>query len=244
LIGAACVVAIRQRQPVPDSDAAGTAQPQRVRDLAEGVRFVARTPVLLGAMLLDLLAVLFGGTLALLPLFAHSVLGVGPSGLGFLRAAPAVGSITAGFVLAHRPATQRMGRTLFFVVAVFGASMAGFGLSRSFGLSLAFLAVGGFVDMFSMTIRATIVALATPESLRGRVLAVEMAFISASNELGAFESGLAASIVGAVPAVVGGGVIAIVLALGWGRLFPALRAIDEPSDISPEPGVMVVTNRG
>jgi hypothetical protein len=159
-----------------------------------------------------------------------------------LRAAPAVGGIAAAVVLAHRPATRNMGRTLLTVVAVFGATMVGFGLSRHFALSLAFLAIGGFVDMFSMTIRATIVALATPEELRGRVLAVEMALISASNELGAFESGLAASLVGAVPAVVGGGVVAIILALVWPRLFPALRAIDQPADIAPDPGAVAVSH--
>ena len=148
-----------------------------------------RTPVLLGAISLDLVAVLFGGAVALLPLFARDILEVGPVGLGILRSAPAVGALVAGIMLTRRPLGDRAGRTLLIVVAVFGASMVVFGLSHSFALSFGALVVGGFADMISMNIRATITALATPDALRGRVNAVEMVFISASNELGAFESG-------------------------------------------------------
>ena len=161
----------------------------RLGALLAGLRFVRRTPVLLGAISLDLVAVLFGGAVALLPLFARDVLGVGPVGLGILRSAPAVGALAAGIMLTRRPLGGLAGRKLLIVVGVFGASMIVFGLSHSFALSFVALAVSGFADMISMNIRATITALATPDMLRGRVNAVEMVFISASNELGAFESG-------------------------------------------------------
>ena len=205
----------------------------RLTALLAGIRFVRRTPVLLGAVLLDLFAVLFGGAVALMPVFARSILHTGPAGLGVLRSAPAVGALLAGVMLARRPLGGRAGRRLLVVVAVFGASMVVFGLSRSLPLSLAALAVGGFADMVSVNIRSTTVALATPHELRGRVNAVEMVFISASNELGAFESGLAASLVGAVPAVVAGGLATIVLAAVWGRLFPPLARIDRLEELRP-----------
>jgi MFS family permease len=199
----------------------------------EGIRFVGRTQVLLGAILLDLFAVLFGGAVALLPLFARSILHVGPTGLGVLRSAPAIGALLGAAVLTRRPLGRSAGRTLLLVVGAFGASIVVFGVSRSFPLSFAALAVSGFVDMFSMNIRATTVALATPDRLRGRVLAVEMVFISASNQLGAFESGLAAFLIGAVPAVVAGGALTIAIAIGWSRLFPALAAVDRLQDVRP-----------
>ena len=196
----------------------------RLGALLAGLVFVRRTPVLLGAISLDLVAVLFGGAVALLPLFARDILEVGPVGLGILRSAPAVGALVAGIMLTRRPLGEMAGRTLLIVVSVFGGSMIVFGLSHSFALSFAALAVGGFSDMISMNIRATITALATPDALRGRVNAVEMVFISASNELGAFESGAAAALVGAVPAVVVGGWLTILCALVWPRLFPTWRA--------------------
>ena len=198
----------------------------RLRSLLAGLRFVRRTPVLLGAISLDLVAVLFGGAVALLPVFARDVLDVGPVGLGVLRSAPAVGALLAGIMLTRRPIQGAAGRKLLTVVAVFGASMVVFGLSRSFALSLFALAVSGFADMISMNIRSMITALATPDALRGRVNAVEMVFISASNELGAFESGAAAALVGAVPAVVIGGSLTILCALVWPRLFPRMAGID------------------
>lgn len=207
----------------------------RLGGLLAGLRFVRRTPVLLGAISLDLVAVLFGGAVALLPLFARDILEVGPVGLGVLRSAPAVGALIAGIMLTRRPLGSRAGRTLLIVVAGFGASMVVFGLSRSFGLSFGALAVGGFADMISMNIRATITALATPDAVRGRVNAVEMVFISASNELGAFEAGAAAAVLGAVPAVVAGGVFMIVLAAAGVRLFPALTRIHRLEEITPAP---------
>jgi len=208
----------------------------RLGALLAGLVFVRRTPVLLGAISLDLVAVLFGGAVALLPLFARDILEVGPVGLGVLRSAPAVGALLAGIMLTRRPLRGKVGRTLLIVVAVFGASMVVFGLSRSFGLSFAALAVGGFADMISMNIRSVITALATPDELRGRVNAVEMVFISASNELGAFESGAAAALVGAVPAVVIGGSLTLLAALAWPRLFPAMARIDRLEALHPAGG--------
>jgi MFS family permease len=203
-----------------------------------GLRFVRDTPVIFGAISLDLFAVLFGGAVALLPVFASSILDVGPVGLGILRSAPAVGALIAGLLIARRPIGGQAGRKLLIAVGVFGLSMVVFGLSRSFALSCLALAVSGFVDMISMNIRSTTVALATPNELRGRVNAVEMVFISASNELGAFESGLAASILGATRAVVLGGLATIGIAASWGRLFPPLARVDRLEDVRPEPAVV------
>jgi MFS family permease len=198
-----------------------------------GVRFIRATPMLLGAITLDLFAVLFGGATALLPLFAKSILHTGPLGLGVLRSSIAIGALLAGIRLARKPLQRHAGRTLLLVVGAFGASMVVFGLSRWFLLSFVALGVSGYVDMISMNIRSTVGALATPNPLRGRVNAVEGTFIGASNELGAFESGVAASLIGAVPAVVLGGIFTIALALVWPRVFPALSHIDRMEDISP-----------
>lgn len=198
-----------------------------------GIRFIRDTKILLGAITLDLFAVLFGGSVALLPLFARSILHTGPIGLGVLRSATAVGALVGGIQLTRRPMGGRAGRKLLLVVGAFGVCMVVFGLSRSFPLTFAALAVSGYVDMFSMNIRSTVAALATPNALRGRVNAVEGVFISASNELGAFESGLAAALIGAVPAVAIGGAITIVLALVWGRLFPPLAQVDRLEDVRP-----------
>jgi MFS family permease len=208
----------------------------RLGSLLAGLRFVRRTPVLLGAISLDLVAVLFGGAVALLPLFARDILDVGPVGLGLLRSAPAVGALLAGIMLTRRPLNRLAGRKLLVVVGVFGGSMVVFGLSHSFALSFAALAVGGFADMISMNIRSMITALATPDALRGRVNAVEMVFISASNELGAFESGAAAALVGAVPAVVLGGCLTVAAALLWPRLFGQMAAIDRLESLHPAAG--------
>jgi MFS family permease len=199
-----------------------------------GIRFLRRSRIVLGAITLDLFAVLFGGAVALLPLFAQEILHTGPIGLGILRSAPAVGALAAGLVLTRWPDTPSAGRTLLGVVALFGLSMVVFGLSRSFVLSLVALAVSGFADMISVNIRSTAVALATPDDLRGRVNAVEMVFISASNQLGAFESGAAAALVGAVPAVVGGGVATIAIAIFWLRVFPELSRLDRLGHVRPD----------
>ena len=207
--------------------------PPGLSRLLAGIRFIRGTPIILGAITLDLFAVLFGGSIALLPLFAKSILHTGPVGLGVLRSAVAVGALIAGIRLARKPLGGRAGRTLLIVVGTFGASMIVFGLSHWFWLSALALAVSGFVDMISMNIRATTVALATPNALRGRVNAVEGVFVGASNELGAFESGAAAALVGAVPAVVAGGVLTILLALVWPRFFPALARVDRMEEVLP-----------
>ena len=213
-------------------DGAGGGSPDLASVLG-GVRLVRGTPVLLGAISLDLFAVLFGGAVALLPVFAKDVLEVGPEGLGVLRAAPAAGALVAAVVLSRRPVHRRAGGTLLTVVALYGATMIVFGLSETMWLSLLALAVGGGVDMVSVVLRQTILPLVTPDELRGRVNAVEMVFISASNELGAFESGVAAALVGAVPAVVIGGAATIAIAALWWRAFPALRGVDRLDELRP-----------
>jgi hypothetical protein len=228
LAASALVLTVRA-QPAAQAPAAN------VQQVLEGLSFVRRTPILLGAILLDLLGVLFGGATALLPAFARSILHVGPAGLGLLRAAPAVGALIAALVITRWPIGRRVGRTLLLVVALYGLSIIVFGLSRLYLLSLLALGVSGFTDMFNVNIRVTTSALATPDRLRGRVGAVEMVFISASNQLGAFESGLAAFLVGTVPAVVGGGVITVLIALSWRRFFPALARVDRFADIAAEP---------
>jgi hypothetical protein len=200
-------------------------QPLDWENLVAGVRFVVRTRMLLGAVLLDLFAVLFGDAIALAPVFARTILDVGPIGLGALRSAPSVGALAAGLMITRRPLTRRAGRTLLVVVAVFGAATIVFGLSKWLPLSLFALAVTGFADMISMNIRATTVAIVTPLSLQGRVNSVESVFISASNELGAFEAGAVASAIGTVPGVVLGGGLMIGIAIAWRRLFPALATM-------------------
>jgi MFS family permease len=225
VVSSLILVPVTRPETVPQS----TTEPAGLQTLFAGIRFIRATPVILGAISLDLFAVLFGGAVALLPLFAKSVLHTGPFGLGVLRSMVAVGALLAGIRLARRPLGRNAGRTLLLVVGAFGASMVVFGLSRWFWLSALALAASGFVDMISMNIRQTTVALATPNRLLGRVNAVEGVFIGASNELGAFESGAAAALVGAVPAVVAGGALTIGLALVWSRVFPELAAVDELS---------------
>jgi MFS family permease len=232
LLATGCVMAMRSGEAADVAD--GVAPTRGVGNLIEGLRFVRHTQVLLGAILLDLLAVLFGGAVGLLPIFARSILHVGAAGLGVLRAAPAVGALVGAAVITRRPIGGRAGRLLLTVVLLYGACIVVFGLSRFYPLSLAALAVSGFVDLYSMNIRSTTVALASPNRLRGRVNAVEMVFISASNQLGYFESGLAASLVGTIPAVVGGGVMTMLIALSWARIFPALADVDRLEQIRPE----------
>ncbi|HEX4012135.1 MAG TPA: MFS transporter [Solirubrobacteraceae bacterium] len=235
LFAAGCVMAIHPAAAA-DLSAQGTPEPATVHSVLEGLRFVGHTQILLGAILLDLLAVLFGGAVALLPIFARSILHVGATGLGVLRAAPAVGALAAAAAVTRRPIGGRAGRLLLTVVFLYGLSIVVFGLSRWYPLSLAALAVSGFVDLYSMNIRSTTVALASPDRLRGRVNAVEMVFISASNQLGAFESGVAAYLVGTIPAVVGGGMMTMLIALSWGRLFPALAEVDRLEQVRPPQG--------
>jgi MFS family permease len=195
------------------------------RSLREGVAFVRRQPVLLGAMSLDLFSVLFGGATALLPIFADEILRVGPQGLGVLRAAPAAGAVAVSLWLAHRPPVSRTGPVLLCVVAAFGATMIGFGLSRVYALSVALLVLSGGVDMVSVNIRSMLLQMLVPEHLLGRVSSVNQIFIGSSNEIGAFESGVMAKLLGAAPSVVLGGALTlgVVGATAW--LVPPLRRL-------------------
>jgi predicted MFS family arabinose efflux permease len=198
-----------------------------LRGLAEGVAFLRSQPVLLGAMSLDLFSVLFGGAVALLPIFASDVLHVGPQGLGALRAAPAAGAVVMSLWLAHRPPMQRAGRSLLLSVAVFGAAMLGFALSRNFALSLGFLALSGMVDTVSVVVRSTLLQVFTPDALLGRVSAVNAVFIGSSNEIGAFESGLLARLLGTIPSVLIGGTMTLVTVGLTAWKAPALRRLGE-----------------
>jgi MFS family permease len=206
-----------------DQSAAGGAG---LRELLTGVTFVRRHRPILGSMSLDLFAVLFGGATALLPAIATDVLHVGPTGLGFLRAAPAVGAAAAGAALAWQPIRKGVGRWLFGGVVVFGLSILVFGLSTSFWVSLVALAVLGASDMISMFVRHLLVQLQTPDVIRGRVSAVNAVFIGASNELGEFESGVTAAWWGIVPAVLVGGAATLTVAVAWIFVFPMLWRLD------------------
>jgi MFS family permease len=201
-------------------------EPMSLGTLLSGVTFVRDRRPILGSISLDLFAVLFGGATALLPAIATDVLHVGPTGLGLLRAAPAVGAAAAGAVLAWQPVRAAVGRWLFGGVAIFGLSILAFGLSRSFVLSLIALAVLGASDMVSMYVRHLLVQLQTPDAIRGRVSAVNAVFIGASNELGEFESGVTAAWWGVVPAVLVGGAATLLVAVSWTRLFPMLWHLD------------------
>jgi MFS family permease len=191
-----------------------------------GLSFVWKKKILLGAVSLDLFAVLLGGAVALLPIFARDVLRAGPSGLGLLRSAPAVGAALTGLWLAVRPLGGRTGKVMVACVFAFGVATIVFGLSRSLALSIAALAVAGAVDMVSVYVRQSLVQLETPDAMRGRVSAVNLLFIGASNELGEFESGVTAAWLGAVPAAVLGGLGTCLIVLVWMALFPELRRAD------------------
>ncbi len=193
--------------------------------LREGFRFLRREPVILPALALDLFAVLFGGAVALLPVFAEDILRVGPSGFGFLRAAPAVGAVGMSFVLALRRPFRRAGPAMLLAVALFGVCMIAFALSRTFALSLALLAASGAVDMISVVIRGTLMQLRVPPAMLGRLSAINQIFIGSSNEIGAFESGVAARLLGVVPSVVLGGAITLVVVATAAWRAPALRRL-------------------
>ena len=196
-----------------------------LESLATGIRFVRGQPVILGALSLDLFSVLFGGAVALLPVFAAEILHVGPEGLGVLRAAPAVGAVLMSLVLAHLPPLRRAGQALLLSVAVFGLSIIGFGLSRDFLLSIALLAVSGMADTVSVVIRSTLLQVLTPDHLLGRVSSVNAIFIGSSNEIGAFESGAAARLIGTVPSVVLGGLATVVVVAVTAVKVPQLRRL-------------------
>jgi MFS family permease len=195
------------------------------KSLFAGVGFVRSNPTVLGTISLDLFAVLLGGATALLPIYASDVLRVGPVGLGLLRAAPAAGALLTTFLLARRPLRSHVGMRMFQSVIVFGVATIVFGLSREVWLSLLALGVMGAADEVSVIIRLSLVQLSTPDDMRGRVSAVNFLFVNASNQLGEFESGISAAWLGAVPAVIIGGVGTIAIALLWMKLFPTLRDV-------------------
>ena len=196
------------------------------KDLLSGLSFVWSQPVILGALSLDLFSVFLGGAEALLPVFASEILHVGPQGLGILRAAPAFGAVSMGVFLAHRSPIERAGRTMLIAVGTFALAIIGFGLSTSFWLSLILLGVSGMADSVSVVIRSTLLQLLTPSEMLGRVSAVNYVFVGSSNELGAFESGVAARVFGTVPAVVAGGVAALAVVVLTARVVPALRRLE------------------
>jgi MFS family permease len=193
-----------------------------------GLKFVWKQPVVLGAMSLDLFSVLFGGATALLPIFAR-MLRTGPEGLGLLRAAPAIGSVVMGIWIAHRPAFKRAGVTLFISVALFGVSMIAFALSTSFLLSVGLLVLSGAADNVSVVIRGTLIQTMTPAHLLGRVSSVNQIFIGSSNEIGAFESGVAARLMGTVPSVIFGGAMTLLVVAITASIAPRLRGLREIS---------------
>jgi MFS family permease len=205
---------------------AGDKEASSAGDLFAGVRFIRANPAILGTISLDLFAVLLGGVTALLPIYARDILATGPLGLGVLRAAPAVGALMMTAVLARRTISRRVGLLMFQAVIIFGAATVLFALSHWMWLSVAALAILGAADTVSVVIRFSLVQLATPNEMRGRVGAVNFLFINASNQLGQFESGVTAALFGAMPAAVLGGVGTIAIALLWMKLFPALRKVE------------------
>jgi len=194
--------------------------------LSGGLKFVLKNQILLGAMSLDMFGVLFGGAVAMLPVFAAEVLKVGPEGLGFLRSAPMVGAVIMGTILAHRPPMVKAGKYLYFSVAGFGLSIILFALSRNFYLSFALLMMSGMFDNISVIIRATTMQLVTPDAMRGRVASVNSIFIGSSNEIGSFESGLAAKLMGLIPSVIFGGEMTLLVVLIASKVFPKLRSLN------------------
>lgn len=194
--------------------------------IRDGLRFVFGNQVMLGAMSLDMFAVLFGGAISLAPAFIHDILHYGPEGLGILRAAPALGAVSAGLYLARRPLQANAGRTMLLAVAGFGVCIIGFGLSKHFWLSAAFLLGSGLCDGVSVVIRSTILQLATPDEMRGRVSSINGIFIGSSNELGAFYAGSMARLLGLVTAVVVGGCVTLGVAAATAKLAPRLRRLD------------------
>ncbi len=191
-----------------------------------GVRYIWHNKVVLGSISLDMFAVLLGGAVALMPVFAQDVLHTGAWGLGILRSAPAIGAGAVGLYLAAHPLKRRVGRTMLLGVAIFGVATVGFGLSRALWLSVVLLVVMGAADMLSVFVRLTVVQISPPPEMRGRVNAVNMLFIGASNELGEFESGLTAQWLGPIRAVLAGGLGTLLVVLTWSRLFPDLLRLD------------------
>jgi MFS family permease len=212
---------------LPTQRSHGTHGAPTLRTLFAGVHFVRGNPTVLGTISLDLFAVLLGGATALLPIFAKDILHIDAFGLGLLRAAPAAGALVTTAILARRPLQRHVGRRMFQAVIVFGLATIVFGISRDMWVTLASLVVMGAADQVSVVIRLSLVQLATPDDMRGRVSAINFLFVNASNQLGEFESGVTAAWWGAVPAVIVGGVGSVLIALLWMRLFPTLRDVEK-----------------
>ena len=232
LAGALGMAFVRLPASSRSATQAARAEPPSIRTALEGLHLVRRSPVLLAAISLDLFAVLFGGAVALLPAIAKDRLGVGAVGLGWLRAAGGLGAAAVALLLAARPLRRRVGSALLVMVGVFGLATVVLGVTYSFVVAMVAMAVLNGADMVSMFIRGTIVPLATPEGMRGRVLAVEAVFIGASNELGAFESGVAGQVLGTSAAIVSGGLLTLLVVMIWWVWFPALRRIDRFEDLT------------
>lgn len=215
------------------------AEPHSWKALMDGIRFVRRNPIILSTITLDMVAVLFGGVTALLPIYATDILHVGPTGFGWLRAMPSFGAICMALLLAMSPPFKHAGRTLLFAVAAFGLATIVFGFSRSYPLSLAALFALGAADNISVVVRATVVQLLTPDSMRGRVSAVNVIFIGTSNEIGELESGLAAQWLGLLPAVVGGGVMTLLTVAAVTRIWPELPRLGSLEHLEPAEPVEV-----
>ena len=229
LAAALAMLAIRTRV-VASKEAGGTAFSRAMA----GLRYLMTQPIVLGAISLDLFAVLLGGVNALLPVFARDILQVGPAGLGILRSTFAVGAIATSLVLAQLPESRQphAGRALFGGVALFGAGAILFALSGQFAIAMLALFIMGASDAMSVFVRATVVQLATPEDMRGRVSAIHVLFVGCTNELGEFRAGLLASLFGAVPAALAGGIGTLVIVALWSQLFPGLRRVDRLSEVS------------
>jgi MFS family permease len=221
LIGMLFTGAIQVTQAAPAKDPASS------DNVFAGVKFIRSDPAILGTISLDLFAVLFGGVVALLPIYARDILQAGPFGLGVLRASPAVGALLMTMVLARHTISRRVGMRMFQAVITFGAATVVFALSRWIWLSVPALAVLGAADTVSVVIRFSLVQLRTPDTMRGRVGAVNFLFINASNQLGQFQNGVTAALIGAMPAAVLGGVATIAIALLWMKLFPSLREVEK-----------------
>jgi len=224
-LAAGVAIALTLQLPAQEKERARPAA--NLSTVFEGFRYIWREKLILGAISLDLFAVLLGGAVALLPVYAREILNAGPWALGILRSAPGVGAGIMAIAIAHRPLKNRAGATMLWCVAAFGLCTVIFGVSRSFAISLAALFLVGATDMVSVIVRATLIQVKTPDEMRGRVNAVDMIFIGASNELGQFESGITAQWFGAVPAVILGGIGAIVVTGLWAWMFPQLRKVNE-----------------
>ncbi len=220
LVAAALVFTLKARTNPTGTPASKTAM------MKEGIAYIWSTKVIFGAISLDLFAVLLGGATALMPIFVKDILSAGPQAFGLLRASPAIGAIVTSFVLSHRPIRRHAGPWMFGSVAVFGLSTIAFGLSTDIGISIASMIVLGAADMISVYVRGTLVQIVTPDAMRGRVASVSYLFIGASNELGEFESGVAARFLGPVGAALFGGIGSLIVTGAWIKLFPALYKAD------------------